>query len=154
SSKAGGVNSFTDSPSGNYISGQQTSLTLHYPLDLNNDTPENQTTWGGNKGETFDGTNCSKGAGSRANHPILSFWQWRALAANESFSIDISRLAHAATGTTAIAPTAIWTYSYNSRTNNQLAWERVEIDLDVAIKTVTGSSLTQLASNTDPYDDD
>ncbi len=153
-SKAGGEKSFTDSPGGNYLS-QDTSLRLQYPIDFNNDTPENLATWGGNKGEGFDGVNCSVSTGKKATRPILTFWQWRNLAASESVRIDISRVSHAASGTTAISPVSVWTYNYASRTRTQYAWERVEIDLDVAIQQATGGqTLAQLAANGDKYDDD
>jgi hypothetical protein len=40
---------FTDSPSGNYKHGVETWMELKYPVDFNNNTPENLNNWGGNK---------------------------------------------------------------------------------------------------------
>lgn len=143
----GSPTSFTDSPGTNYLHGQQTSLELKYPIDLNNDTPENLTAWGGNK-------DCANNPSGAATRPIMTFWHWRRVAANEAIYVDLFRMANSQSGTTAIAPTAVWSYTYNSRTRDQFAWERVEIDIAEAIRVVTGQTLAQLKANADPRDDD
>ncbi|MBZ0284993.1 MAG: hypothetical protein K8L97_29930 [Anaerolineae bacterium] len=143
----GSPTSFTDSPGGNYLHGQQTSLELKYPIDFNNDTPENLTTWGGNK-------DCANNPSGPATRAIMSFWHWRRVTANDNIHVDLFRMANSQSGTAAIAPTSIWSYTYNSRTRDQVAWERVEIDLNEAIRVVTGQTLAQLAANGDPRDDD
>jgi Flp pilus assembly pilin Flp len=140
-------NSFSDSPAGNYVHGQITSMALRYPIDFNNDTPENLLT-GGN-------FSCLNGAAfGKATRPVLQFWHWRKLAASESFKIELFRAAQAASGTTAISPTSVWTYTYNSGNVNQVVWEREELDMRAAIENVTGLTWTTLTTNTNKYDDD
>jgi Flp pilus assembly pilin Flp len=139
---------FTDSPAGNYVVSQQTSMALRYPIDFNNNTPENVANFGGN----ID-CNSNKTTGP-ANRPILTFWQRRSFAASAAFAVDISRPANAATGTTAIDWTPVWTYKYTSTDGRQLAWEQVVVDLDAAIKAVTGKTLTQLRTTGTKYEDD
>jgi Flp pilus assembly pilin Flp len=139
---------FTDSPAGNYVAQQQTGMALRYPIDFNNNTPENIANFGGN-------IDCNNNkTGGPAKRPVMTFWHYRSLASG-TLSVDISRPANAASGTTAIDWTPVWTYKYTSNTGKQLAWERVTIDLDAAIKAVTGKTLTQMASppNT-KYEDD
>lgn len=138
--------SFADSPLGNYVHGQTTSLSQRYPFDFNNDTPENfQTPNSGNK-------DCSGNNSTAATRPILTFFHWRRVAANESFHVDIYRSARGTT--TAINPTPIWSLGYSSYWRNQFAWERVELDLRAAIEQVTGQTWTQITTNSDRYDDD
>ncbi len=142
--------SFSDSPGGNYVNGQVSSMTMRYAIDFNNDTPENLTVWGGNK-SCFNGS-----ATPAAIQPILSFWHWRKLGGNKSFRIEIFRAAHAATSTTAIAPTSVWAYNYNAGNSTQVVWEREEVDMRAAILKVIGGGMTwnTLATNPDKYDDD
>lgn len=150
----GSPRAFTDSPLGNYPHGQETWIELRYPIDFNNDTPENLTVWGGNK-------NClNKNPSGAAVRPILTFWHWRDLAANESFYVDVMRPAHTDSGTARINWTPVWAYTYNSVNRTQLAWERVEIDMErgilEAIRTSTGVTMdwNTLKTNGNPYDDD
>lgn len=145
---------FADSPGTRYRHGMETWMELRYPLDLNNDTPENLDTWGGNK-------HCEFGTASgAAAEPILSFWHRRDLAASEVLYVDIARPANSTSGTTRIDWTPVWSYVYQARTGTQLAWERAEINLRAAILDViqqrTGVTMTweQLKLNADPYDDD
>ncbi|MCA0453329.1 MAG: hypothetical protein LCI00_05075 [Chloroflexi bacterium] len=138
--------SFSDSPVGNYIHGQVTSMTMRYPIDLNNDSPENLTNWGGNK-SCFDGSNTAP-----AVRPILSFWHWRRLASSDSFRIELYRPAKSPT--TLIGPVAQWNYTYNATNSTQYVWERQELDLRAAVEKATGVSWTTLMSNADKYDDD
>jgi len=144
----GSGRAFTDSPGGNYAQ-QQTSMELRYPIDFNNDTPENLNVWGGNK-------DCSGAASSAATKPMLSLWHWRRLAANDSFYVDLFRNASTQSGTAAIAATPVWSWVYSSNTLNreQMAWERFEVDLQGAIEQVTGLTWTALRTNADPRDDD
>ncbi|MBI1280299.1 MAG: hypothetical protein GC179_19390 [Anaerolineaceae bacterium] len=140
--------SFSDSPSGNYVNGQVSSMTMRYAIDFNNDTPENVTIWGGNK-SCFDGSNSGA-----ASQPILSFWHWRKLGSSKSFRIELFRNARAASSTTAIAPFTVWSYSYNSGNANQVVWEREEVNMRAAIEKATGVKWATLMSNADKYDDD
>ncbi len=147
--------SFSDSPNGNYVNGQVTSMTMRYPVDFNNDTPENLTNWGGNK-SCLDGSTQTLGA----KQPILSFWHWRKLGNAKSFRIEVYRAAHntgvPATSTAAIAPTAVWTYNYNAGNSTQVVWEREEVDMRAAIEKAVGGGVkwATLAGNADKYDDD
>ncbi len=141
--------SFSDSPNSNYVNGQVSSMALRYALDFNNDTKENKDNYGGNK-SCFDGSYTLA-----AKRPVLTFWHWRKLGSSKSFRIELFRNAHAASGTTAIAPVTVWSYNYNSGNATQLAWEREEVDMSAAIlKATGGTSLAQLAANSNLYDDD
>ncbi len=151
-------NSFSDSPAGDYVNGQVTAMALRYPIDFNNDTPENLTNWGGNH-SCFDGSTTF----GKALRPVMSFWHWRKLAANETFRIELYRSAHPSTAgnpytTTAVAPIAVWTYSYNSGNANQIVWEREELDMRAAVEKATGTTWAALTATTgagaDKYDDD
>ncbi len=142
-------NSFSDSPGGNYVEGQVTSMTTRYAFDFNNDTPENLTNWGGNH-SCFDGST----AGGKALHPVMTFWHWRKLGSSKSFRIELFRSAHAATSTAAIAPVAVWTYTYTGGSATQVVWEREELDVRAAVEKATGVSWATLTSNPDKYDDD
>ncbi len=139
--------SFSDSPNGNYVHGQATSMTLRFPIDFNNDSPENLTLYGGNR-SCYDGTSTPA-----AVHPILSFWHWRKLAANDGFRIDLYR-APKPPSTSVIGPVAQWTYTYNALTATQVVWERQELDMRGAIEKATGLSWATLTTNADKYDDD
>ncbi|MBZ0278198.1 MAG: hypothetical protein K8I60_18775, partial [Anaerolineae bacterium] len=118
-----------------------------YAIDYNNDSPENLSVWGGNK-------DCNGNASGPAVHPMLSFWHWRNLNPDEGIYVDVFRAANAGTGTAAIAWTPVWAYTYNATTRDQLAWERVEIDMVRAIEQVTGIPWAALTSNADTHDDD
>ncbi len=141
--------SFTDSPTGNYPHGLNSSLQLTGAIDLNNNTPENQTLNGGNRG--YDGTQGTAANTAGANdRPYLTFWHWRALAANETFDVDISNNDGASW-------TTIWSWNYllhGSRAARQIAWERVEIDLLRAVEQMTGQTWNTIATNGDLIDDD
>jgi Flp pilus assembly pilin Flp len=147
----GSSRSFTDSPTGNYIRGQETAMESKQLIDFNNDTPENLTMFGGNK-------SCTGQASGAAARPTLTFWQWRSLGASHAFTVDVYRPAHAAAGpnpaTTEIVWTPIWNYTYVGGTSIQLAWERIEINVQAGIEQVTGQTWAALTSNTDKYDDD
>jgi len=140
--------SFSDSPGGNYVNGQVSSMALRYPIDFNNDTKENKDNYIGNR-SCFDGT-----LSPAALRPVLSFWHWRKLGSSKSFRIEIFRNANAASGTTAIAPFTVWSYNYNSGNATQVAWEREEVDIGAGIFKATGFTLAQLAANSNLYDDD
>ncbi|MCB9453576.1 MAG: hypothetical protein H6672_19260 [Anaerolineaceae bacterium] len=143
----GSAHAFTDSPLGNYLHGSNNGLELRYPIDFNNDSPENLTVWGGNK-------DCNNNPSGPAAHPMLSFWHWRNLNPYEDIYVDIYRAENTDTGTVAIPWTPVWSYSYNSVTRDQFAWERIEVDMQAAIEAVTGVSWSTLTSNGDTHDDD
>lgn len=139
--------SFSDSPNGNYVHGQVSSMTLRVPIDFNNDTPENLTNWGGNK-SCYNGSNTAP-----AVRPILSFWHWRKLAATDSFRVELYRPARAPS-TTLVGPVAQWSYTYNAGNSTQVVWERQELDMRAAIEKATGVSWATITTNADKYDDD
>ena len=141
--------SFSDSPGGNYVNAQVSSMTLRYAFDFNDNTKENQDNYGGNK-SCFDGS-----ASPTPVKPILTFWHWRKLGSSKNFRVELFRNARAASGTTAITPVSVWAYNYSSGNATQVAWEREEIDMSAAILKATGGiSLAQLAATSDLYDDD
>ena len=141
--------SFTDSPTGNYPNGLNSSLQLKGAIDLNNNTPENISLYGGNKG--YDGSQGTPAnTAGPSNRPYLTFWHWRSVAANESINVDISNNDGASW-------TTIWTWDYlthGSRTARQIAWERVEIDLLRAVEQMTGQTWNTIATNPNLTDDD
>ncbi len=141
----GSTFSYTDSPAGNYITGQQTSLELKYVIDFNNDSPEN-TALGGN-------VDCAGNPSGPAVRPMMTFWQFRQLGANHFFTVDLYRPAN--TGTTEIPWTPVWRYDWNLRTRTNFAWEYGELALEPAILQLTGAaSWAALVGNANPYDDD
>jgi hypothetical protein len=141
----GTAQSYTDSPAGNYPGGIDSALQLRGVIDLNNDTPENISFYGGNKG--FD--NSQGTAANTANRPMLTFWHWRAVAANEVISVDISD-DNGATWATVWD----WNYTTDSRSDRQLAWERVEIDLQPAVELATGQTWAALVNPAGSKTDD
>lgn len=145
---AGSSRAFTDSPAGLYLHGQQTAMELRYPIDFNNDTPENLTNWGGNRDCLFGNP------GGAATEPILTFLHWRDVNANENIFVDIMRPAHAPSGTARIDWTLAWAYYYLSGNRRQYAWEPVEVNLRAAIEQATGQTWSALRTNANPYDDD
>jgi Flp pilus assembly pilin Flp len=145
---------YTDSPSGNYVSGQETAMELKFAYDLANDTPENTST-GGNR------NSCTGLAGSAAANPLLTFYHRRSLAANHTIHVDVMRMARTGTGAVVAVPwTNIWSYTYTAASARQLGWERVEVRLEPgilqAILTRTGLSTTWagIVSGGGAYDDD
>jgi Flp pilus assembly pilin Flp len=150
----GSSRSFTDSPSGNYITGLETWIETKKVFDFNNDSPENLTVNGGNK-------DCSGNPSGAATNPTLTFWHQRSIGSSHSFTVDLYRQRRDAEGaipaTTEIPWTPIWSYSYSaagSRTRINQAWERVEINIQAAIEQLTGQSWTALKTNNNPFDDD
>ena len=113
--------SFTDSPNGNYGLGTNSSLILRYPIDLNNDTPENLA--------PEDTSNVQSAA---ANHPILSFWHKRDMRPQHAFYVEWSNnkgqswhdIWDFIPGTVNSAG-----YINSSVSERQNAWEYVEVDL-------------------------
>lgn len=120
-------NSFTDSPGENYTHGTNASLTMRYPIDLNNDSPENLAP---------ESDNIQTGPATR---PTLVFWHWRDLQSSDNLVVEWSK-DRGLTWNTA------WSYIYNASTRVQRAWERIEVDLTFL---QTGTAATP-----DRYDDD
>lgn len=137
-----GDHSFTDSPGGNYLVNTNSTLRLLYPIDLNNDTPDNRTltdrnTAGGNSNPAAPGTIAPP-----AVNPVLTFWHRRSLAANDNLHVEWRRQNESDANWK-----PLWSYVYrmgtrstdnSTRTAIQLAWERVEIDLTAITRTFTG----------------
>jgi Flp pilus assembly pilin Flp len=146
----GSSRSFTDSPAGNYYVGQETAMEQKYVIDYNNDTPENFVApFNGNR-------DCAGNPSGAAVRPILTFWHNRALGSSHTITVDLYRPSHTPSGTTLVNWTPVWTYSYNSTTRIQVAWERVVIDMQSSIEAVTGQTWAALTggANTNKYDDD
>jgi hypothetical protein len=144
----GSSRSFTDSPAGNYIVGQQTAMEQKFVTDFNNDSPENFVA--PNNGNR----DCSGNPSGAATHPMLTFWHKRSIGSNHSITVDLYRPGNATSGTTLINWTPVWTYNYVNGTNIQVAWERVVIDLQSSIEGLTGQTWAALTGNGDKYDDD
>jgi Flp pilus assembly pilin Flp len=138
--------SFADSPQGNYLTEQITTMSIRYAFDFNNDTPENLAL-GGNR-------DCNDATSSAAANPILTFFHQRSISTNNTFSVEINRRSRGAV--TAIAPTTIWSIANtpSSPYGTNRTWEQVEIDLRFAIENATSSTWAALTSNTERYDDD
>jgi Flp pilus assembly pilin Flp len=135
---------FSDTPNTNYAPNMDTTMELRRIIDLNFDTPENTGGLGG-VGEPV--------ARPPASKPKLTFWHLRDLNSNDALNVDLW-----------LASTNTWTNIWRITPNNQPmtdtrglytqnAWERVEIDLETAVLSVTGianwSTLTSNASTTD-----
>jgi Flp pilus assembly pilin Flp len=122
--------SYTDSPTGNYQVNTNPTIGLAYRIDLNNDTPENLT-------PALNADARAGNTGGAAVNPFLTFWHWRRIAT----SADALYVEYSKDGTTW---TKLWGYEYqmatltgspNSRTADQIGWERVEIDLAPLVAT-------------------
>lgn len=125
----GSGHSFTDSPSGNYSHGSNASLGLRYPIDFNNDTPENRN-------EFFD--NNPSGGNSQvapATRPHMTFWFWRDLQSSDNLILEWSK-------NLGVSWNQIWAYNYNSSTRRQYAWERVVVDLTPLVQDTLGAGTT------------
>ncbi len=143
----GSAQSFTDSPLGNYPN-LDSALQLRGVFDLNNNTPENISLYGGNIG--YDGSQGTPAnVATASDRPYLTFWHWRRVAANETINVDISNNDGASW-------TTIWTWDYTtySRSAQQLAWERVEIDLLRGVEVLTGQTWNTISTNGNLTDDD
>lgn len=139
---------FADSPNGNYAPDIDTTMELRRLIDLNFDTPENINAIGG-IGEPAVRPPAAK--------PRLTFWHLRDIRSGDALHVDlwVSSLN---------SWTSIWRVSgidYNyamSETRSifqQNAWERVEIDLEAAVLSVTGiSNWATLTGNANTQDDD
>lgn len=101
---------FTDSPGENYTHGTNASMTMRYPIDLNNDSPENLAP---------ESDNIQTGPATR---PMLVFWHWRRLQQTDNLLVEWSK-------DLGLTWTTAWSYTYNSSTRDQRAWERIEVDL-------------------------
>lgn len=106
----GTSHTFTDSPNTNYTHNTNASMSLRYPIDLNNDT-------------VFNAEFTENIQTGPATRPVLSFWFWRNLEANDNLIVEWSKNS----GTTW---TQAWAYNYNASTRRNRAWERIVIDLD------------------------
>lgn len=127
----GKTHSFTDSPGDNYTVNTNSTMTLLFPFDLNNDTPENPTSTTCNLG-----AECTPGIQQPAVNPIMTFWHRRALnCCGDGLYIEWRRWDE---DDTSANWKPLWANIYRMNTLNssnstrariQLAWERVEVDL-------------------------
>ena len=102
---------FTDSPGGDYLHNTNAALALRYPIDLNNNTPEN-----------IDPADTSNVQTAAAINPVLTFWHWRDLDRNDNFLVEWSN-------DQGVTWNTLWQYLYNSSNGRQYAWEYIEVDL-------------------------
>ncbi len=130
--------SYADSPNRDYVRGDDSTLTIRYPFDLNDDTPENQTLYGGNihyasnpgAGLLIQGT-----PENVATNPVLTFWHYRNLNSGAALYVEWRRADESNNWT------ALWSYQYGNSTSGSvynetginLAWERVEVDMGQGI---------------------
>jgi len=114
---------YSDSPSGDYLSGSETELVLRAPMDLRSDTPSNPGSL------TCDDTlpsveACDVTPQDPAENPTLTFWWKRDLATDHNFRVVIRPNGGAGTEIT------VWEYIYDADDAEQNAWERAEIALE------------------------
>ncbi len=120
--------SYSTSPFNNYANGQTTYLTMRWPIDLYNDTP--------NKRVIEDDSGNILPANSRAApavNPELTFYFWRGLNTTDDFRVEWKRASEADT-----AWRPLWLYRYgmttnpsstNARTAINESWEYARVSL-------------------------
>lgn len=129
----GSTNAFADSPGSDYTHNTNASLILRYPIDLNNDSPENLAP---------ESDNIQTGPATR---PTLTFWHWRQLGQGDNIIVEWSK-------DRGLTWTNMWAYYGNfqlpdaSNTRDQRAWERIVVDMSFL---QAGTAATP-----DLYDDD
>ncbi len=147
--KRTGNHAFTDSPLGDYLSGESYLRTI-YPIDLNNDTPANLALTDRNDGSGSggcvappnpgDGGNC----GGAAVDPVLTFWHNRHLGANDQIVVEWRRMRDPDTSWN-----TLWIYAFDMttkaraqepETRQNLAMEYVEVDLTPLRNTFSGDA--------------
>ncbi len=152
---------FTDTPGeGNrYRSNTNTSLAFRWALDLHNDTPENLILYdrndaGGNSNLENPGTLALP-----ALDPVLTFYHRRDLNYYDNFIVEYRFATDDGDDWT-----HLWSYvfrmgtnrsrgsDWNARSGTQLGWERVEIDLAPAVRTIATSP--GIGTGNDLRDDD
>lgn len=128
---------YTDSPLGNYFPDQDMTMTLAWPIDLRNDSPDNLNPPNSTPIPT------PGNQGGVATRPILSFWHKRNIASGDAFYVEWRRYRD-----TTGPWYRIWDYTFNGSTDNQIAWERVVIDFDPV------NQMVNTANPADLTDDD
>ncbi|NJL57613.1 hypothetical protein HC928_22645 [bacterium] len=139
------AHSYTDSPGADsrYSDNTNTALQTRWAIDLYNDTPGNldlfdRNNAGGNSNVTTPNTIAPP-----AQNPVLTFYHRRDLTWSDNLHVefrfatdDVNNWRH------------LWSYihrmgttrgEWSSRSETQLAWERVEIDLSVIMRQLTGA---------------
>lgn len=139
---------YTESPSGDFQQNINTTFELRYPMDLYLDTPVNKNS-----------PDCNLGAlceapGTAPVDPIMTFYHTREFnSGGENFYVEWKRASEDNSQWQ-----VLWAYLDQMRTNgtgnysetrNQIAWERVEIDLRPMMAAINASN-----SNPDKTDDD
>lgn len=142
----GSTAAFADTPTGNYTRGTNGSMTLRYPMDLNNDTDINRTLYNGNFHWASTETNPIQNTPENtANRPVLSFWHWRDLNSGAILLVEWKRVNDPDTSWL-----PLWQYQYGnyfdggsrSASGTQLAWERVEVDMGAISYNAADANLT------------
>lgn len=125
-----GDHSFTDSPGTNYQenTGGSTSgnhLRTLWPVDFNNDTPDNLA--------LLDRNPAGGNSGGFASAPVITFWHTRALSNDDNFHLEWRRVNEDDTQWK-----GLWSYYYRMETRanrsdssfvDSIDWEYVEVDL-------------------------
>lgn len=129
-----GQYAFTDSPGADYAPGQNTSLQLRFPIDLNSDTPANPAAQSCVAAQA--GGTCEIERQPVAVQPTLSFFWRRDLQTNHRLVVEIAR----SNAGVISAFETVWEYNYDSSNARQVAWERAEIALYPYITDDAGSN--------------
>lgn len=121
--------SYASSPLGNYADGQTSFMTMRWPIDLYNDTPDKQVIV--EPGSASQPSNTF--GGPATSNSVLTFYHWRELARNDDFIVEWKR---------ASEPDAsyrmLWIYRYsmntsstaaNNKTGINKAWQYTRVSL-------------------------
>lgn len=135
----GSSNAYNDSPSANFTPAVTTSFETRRIIDLLDDT-------------TNKPVGDDDGARPVATDPHLTFWMKRDLSANVDFTVDVWLRS-------TDSWTTIWTFDADTNAPvDNLAWERIEIDLKAGVILANGAAswanVTDFATVAEQIDDD
>lgn len=125
--------SYGTSPGQYYLANRSTYMTLRWPLDLNNDTPDRVVMI-----EPGGATGTSNSFSGPAVDPYLTFMVFRELASGDKLEVQWRR----ANQTDANYQT-LWTHSagmINTNRNRNLVWEPVRVSLKPIMLTLTAAA--------------
>ena len=151
---------YSDSPAANFNASSSTSMEMTRYLDLLYDTPANTGNVGGVGEAVPSAANITARRATNAR-PTLSFWHRRDVQSGTVFAVDITTASLADNNPASDAEWRnIWTYTAPASNPTtferwtQTAWERVEIDLRVALEQALTSTWTNISTTTVTIDDD
>jgi Flp pilus assembly pilin Flp len=152
--------SYADSPTGNFNASSSTSMEMTRHIDLLYDTPANTGNVGGVGEAVPSAANIAARRAANAR-PTLTFWHRRDVRAGSIFAVDITTTSLADNNPASDAEwRTIWTYTAPGSNPNtferwtQNSWERVEIDLRVALEQALASTWATISTATTTLDDD